>query len=195
MKKLSLFLAAFALVGSLSAQTIFNGYAYVSDTTAGTGSTWYNMSGSAQANSLNLADLGNFSTNLWLGGQTGFWSNGEGVASVTMNYSITGDATASGSVSYGFQSYSAPDDQWGTDINGANGSDLSVDLIAAHSLAAGDYNIAVWTVGVTNSVNSAFDSNGGGNYNATFTVVPEPGTYALIAGIFGMCYIGLRRRS
>jgi hypothetical protein len=31
-------------------------------------------------------------------------------------------------------------------------------------------------------------------FTANFTVVPEPNTYALIAGIFGLAYIALKRR-
>ena len=31
-------------------------------------------------------------------------------------------------------------------------------------------------------------------FSANFTVVPEPNSYALIAGIFGLAYIALKRR-
>ena len=31
-------------------------------------------------------------------------------------------------------------------------------------------------------------------FSANFTVVPEPNTYALIAGMFGLAYIALKRR-
>ncbi|VGO15538.1 hypothetical protein PDESU_04123 [Pontiella desulfatans] len=164
---------------SASASTIFNGYAYLSDTSPNVDATWYNLNGTAQSQSLNGADLGEFESNLWLGGQTGFWAEGTGVDYIKMFYSITGADTASGEISYAFQSYSAPNDQQGTDVNGANVTDLSVDLITAHSLGVGSYNLAVWVEGKANNGNSAWDSNGGSNYNATFEVIPEPATIGL----------------
>ena len=111
---------------------------------------------------------------------------------ITMHYSITGDATASGTISYAFQSFSSPNDRWGTDINGSNASDISVDLISTHSLANGDYNIAVWVEGKPNNIGSVFDNNGGSNYNATFTVVPEPASALL--GVLGTALLLRRRR-
>ncbi len=192
--KTLLIAATFALVGSMSAQSIFNGYAYVSDTTAGTATSWYDLNGNAQAADFQGANLGEFETTLWLGGQTGFWSDSQGVEFITMHYSIGGDATASGTISYAFQSYNAPNDQWGTDNNGANGSDLSLDLITEHSLGEGSYTLAVWVEGKANNRSSIFDNNGGSNHNATFSVVPEPGTYALLAGMFGLAFVALKRR-
>ncbi|MDB2310581.1 PEP-CTERM sorting domain-containing protein [Opitutales bacterium] len=195
MKNISVLFVALVASASLNAQSIFSGYAYVSDTSAGVDPSWYDLNGNAQPDDFQGADLGDFTTNLWLGGQTGFWSNNEGVSYITMNYSITGDATASGSISYAFQSFSSPNDQWGTDINGDNASDASLDLINVHSLAPGDYNLAVWVEGKPNSSASVYDSNSGSNYNASFSVVPEPGTYALLAGLLGLSYVAMRRRS
>lgn len=195
MKKISLIVASLSITAlSLSAQTIFNGYAYVSDTTAGVDKVWYDLNGTAQTQDFDGANLGDFTTNLWLGGQTGFWSDGQGVEFITMHYNIGGDTTASGTISYDFQSFSSPDDQWGTDESGANDSDISLDLIAAHSLAQGDYTLEVWVEGKANNRSSIFDNNGGSNYDATFSVVPEAGTYALLAGLLSLTYIALIRR-
>lgn len=192
--KIFILTSLLALGGVLNAQSIFNGYAYVSDTTAGTDTTWYNLSGSAQSSSLDGANLGTFSNALWLGGQTGFWSNGQGVNFIEMGYSITGTASANGTIAYGFQSYSAPNDQWGTDINGAITSDISTNLISAHSLTAGSYNISIYVQGAANNSSSIYDSNGGSNYNAAFTVVPEPTSYALLLGFAGLCFVMYKRR-
>ena len=48
--------------------------------------------------------------------------------------------------------------------------------------------------GKANNRSSIYDSNGGSNYNATFTVVPESSTIALIAGSLCFAYVMLRRR-
>ncbi|MGD9418258.1 MAG: hypothetical protein Q7R22_004895 [Verrucomicrobiota bacterium JB025] len=186
--------ASLALMLSLpvGASTIFNGYAYVSPASAGVDATWYDLSGTAQSQDFEGADLGDFATTLWLGGQTGFWSEGNGVEFIQLNYSISGAAAASGTISYAFQSYSDPNDQWGTDVNGLNITDNSKDLIATHSLPEGDYSIAVWVEGKAFNQSSIYDSNGGSNFNATFTVVPEPGAAAL--GLLGTLMLLRRRR-
>jgi hypothetical protein len=202
MKKYILSLTiACALTSALSAQSIFNTYAYVSDTSAGTDPAWYNLGGAGQSSSFEGANLGSFTTSLWLGGQSGIWSNGQQVEYSRLNYSITGAATATGAVAYSFQYYEGPagsnNDQWGTDVNGANSSDASIDLITTYSLAAGSYNIAVWAEGQTKSGNLVYDSNNSNNYNATFTVapIPEASTYALYAGMLGLITVMLRRRN
>ncbi|NCG08316.1 MAG: hypothetical protein GWO81_01900 [Verrucomicrobia bacterium] len=191
--KIFILTSLLALGGVLNAQSIFNGYAYVSDTTAGTNSTWYNLSGSGQSTSFQGANLGTFSNALWLGGQTGFDSVGNGVNFIEMGYSITGTATANGTIAYAFQSFSAPNDQQGTDVNGANTSDISTNLISAHSLTAGSYNISIYVQGAPNNGSSIYDSNGGSNYNAAFTVVPETSTYALFAGLGVLAFVLTKR--
>lgn len=195
MKKCILLVLVTLVASGLAAkaQTIFNGYAYTtSGATPGVSSNWYDLSATSANPSFQGASLGSFNTNLWLGGQTGFWSAGQGVQYITLHYSITGQQSASGSASYSFQSFSAPNDQWGTDVSGAHATDSSVNLIAAHSLANGNYNIAVWVEGKPNSSGSIYDSNGGSNYNASFTVVPEPSTFALLG--LGALAIGMMMR-
>ncbi len=190
------FITSFALLvlsSALSAQSIFNGYAYVSDTTAGTDTIWYNLNGTGQSSSFQGADLGDFNTNLWLGGQQGFWHTGQFTEYVRMGYEISGAATATGTINYSFQSANNQDDQYGTDVNGSVSSDLSVDLIAAHSLAAGDYSISIYVEGKANNLAAIYDSNNSNNYNATFTVVPEASTYALFAGLGALAFVLIRR--
>jgi hypothetical protein len=64
-------------------------------------------------------------------------------------------------------------------------------------LPNGSYTFKAYFEGYTNGVDTAgniFESNGGANYSATFDVVPEPSTYALIA--LGTAFIlwRIRRR-
>jgi hypothetical protein len=64
-------------------------------------------------------------------------------------------------------------------------------------LAQGSYTFSAYFEGYTNGTNTAgniFLNNGGSNYTASFTVVPEPGTYALIAGMLGLTFVALKRR-
>ena len=197
MKKI--LLVAIALVAftglAAKAQTIFNDYAYLSSgATPGVSTTWYNLNGSAQSHAFQGANLGSFNTNFWLGGQSGFWSNGSGVNFITLHYSITGTKSASGSVSYSFQNYSAPNDQWGTDVNGSHLTDSSINLISTNSLTNGSYSIALWVEGKANNGVTVWDSNGGSNYNASFSVVPEPSTFALISLSAMGAGVLLRRR-
>ncbi|MDG1241259.1 MAG: PEP-CTERM sorting domain-containing protein [Opitutae bacterium] len=89
-------------------------------------------------------------------------------------------------------------------VNGSGGDqrwyseESSVDLLSG--LSSGNHTIAVmyeapftYTGGGGGSGTHA-ENNGDSNFTANFTVVPEPGTCALIAGLFGMTFVALRRR-
>jgi uncharacterized protein (TIGR03382 family) len=65
----------------------------------------------------------------------------------------------------------------------------------AGTLAEGNYTFHAYWEGYTNGVNTAgniFQSNGGNNYTATFTVIPEPASAAL--GLIGTALLLRRRR-
>ncbi|WPJ94949.1 PEP-CTERM sorting domain-containing protein [Coraliomargarita algicola] len=79
-------------------------------------------------------------------------------------------------------------------------SSSTQDLVTNNGLgtiAEGDYTFQAYFEGYTNGTNTAgniFLNNGGSNYQATFTIVPEPGIYALIAGLLGLSFVALKRR-
>lgn len=62
-------------------------------------------------------------------------------------------------------------------------------------LGNGDYTVEVYLHGDYNGGDFQFyESNSSNNYVANFTVVPEPGTYAMFAGLLGLIYVALRHR-
>lgn len=136
------------------------------------------------------ANLGNIDLNtgtLFLGGQSKTFKDGStDVTGVAIFYRFYQGA-ASGTftqINYNFQWNSgdsgAPaglpnfgDQQWGTDMQGASGSDVAVDILNGASLTTGTYTLEVFMRVSTNGVDAAaeiFDSNGGSNYSATFTI-------------------------
>jgi hypothetical protein len=138
------------------------------------------------------ANLGTFNTGdqLFLGGQLkSFKNNGTDVTGASIFYTIylQGNRPASPSftgISYGFQwnrgDSGAPpnlnndgDQQWGTDVNGQNTSNLAQDIFDNLPLGVGTYVLEVYARITTNGVNAdpeIFDNNDGGNYTATFVV-------------------------
>ncbi len=86
------------------------------------------------------------------------------------------------------------DQQWGGDVQGNNGTlALSTNVIP---LSAGAYTLEAYSQIATNSVNAANpigNVNGGSNYRANFTVVPEPSSAPL--GLLGSLLLLRRRRS
>jgi hypothetical protein len=91
------------------------------------------------------------------------------------------------------------DQQWGTDVQGANTGDDSV-MFSLAGLAPGTYTLEVFSLITTNGVNAAptiFNNQGGANYTATFTVIPEPSSLSLLAGpaLLGAWFYVRRRRA
>lgn len=86
------------------------------------------------------------------------------------------------------------DQQWGGDVQGANGS-LVLSTNVLSGLTPGNYTLEVYSEISTNGVNASptiGNVNGGNNYKASFTVIPEPSA-ALLGGI-GMLALLRRRR-
>lgn len=148
---------------------------------------------------------------LLLGGQEkSFKNNGTDVTGHVLDYRIYLGAP-SGSfapINYSFQwnqgDPGAPsglnnlgDQQWGTDLQGAHGSNSAVNVISG--LTPGTYTLELFSLINTNGVDASsqiFNNNGGSNFLATFTIVPEPSTLSLMAGpaLLGGFFFLRRRR-
>lgn len=138
------------------------------------------------------ANLGTFTvgSELYLvGQQKSFKNNGTDVTGHTLFWSLDG-GTSSSSLGYAFQAdLGGGDQRWGTDANG----NMTANIL--NGLTPGSYTLSVWSTITTNGTNSdvtIYNNKGGVNYNATFTVIPEPSA-ALLGGI-GLLALLRRRR-
>lgn len=123
-------------------------------------------------------------------------NNGGNVTGGEIQYRVYLSAGSPGSFisqTYGFQSNSTYTDLGGISITGSGdqawGTTSDVDLMGLTS-GNGTYTAEVFFKAFTNE-GDRFSNNGGSNFKATFTVVPEP-TSAVI-GLLG-CVLLLRRR-
>lgn len=179
---------------------------FIFTTTNGTSPAFYYGLGGGTA--FDGADLGTFDRDagdtLQFGGQQkSFKNNSTDVTAHTLHYSINGGSFQTVALNFQWNNGDAGapaglnnggDQQWGGDVTGSNASfTVSSDVIAG--LANGTYTVDVFSSITTNGVNAAGtinNDNGGSNYTATFTVVPEPSSAALL-GLGGLALI-LRRR-
>jgi hypothetical protein len=156
--------------------------------------SWAN--GSEAAPVLNLGTFNpSLGQNLTLTGGSllTFKNSGSDVTGAFLDYRVFLAGSPSGS----FTEISLPFNE--DNVNGSTGDQRwasesqTVDLLSG--LAPGTYELGVF-LRETSSDNGAFSSNGGANYGATFTVVPEPGT--VISFLSGSSLLGammfIRRR-
>ncbi|MEM9237799.1 MAG: PEP-CTERM sorting domain-containing protein [Verrucomicrobiota bacterium] len=101
----------------------------------------------------------------------------------TIGLDFEANATAT---DIGGQTFSGGGDQEWRDFSGGG----SADLIAAATAGNGDYTVEIFFRSTNNGTEDTFSNNGGSNYTAQFTLVPEP-SVALLGGI-GL--LGLLRR-
>ncbi len=208
-KKLLLPLFAVVVTGSVAF-----GDAGIYDPFAIVNGTFYDLGAATVNPDYQGSFLGSFGTasSLSLGGQqksykntgtdvTGHqldWRIWQGTPSGTfnvVNYSFqwnSGDAGAPGNLN------SPGDQQWGTNVEGANASNGAINISLA-GFTPGTYTLELFSLISTNGVNASptiFNNNGGANYTATFTVVPEPSSLALLAGpgVLGAWFFIRRRR-
>lgn len=192
-----LFLAALLPLSSFGAAGMFDQFVIVN-----TGGVAYFDIGATTANpDFQGATLGTFtsSSSLLLGGQGKSWKNsGTDVTGMQLFYRIW-QGTPSGSFSqfnYAFQFNIGVggDQQWGSDVAGANGSAFYTGNLL-NGLANGNYNLEIFSRITTNGVNAAsqiFNNAGGNNYTASFSVVPEPSR--VLFGLLGLGALVFRRR-
>lgn len=142
------------------------------------------------------ASLGSFNpftgdTLLLIGGEALTFKNGAtDVTAAFVNYSIDGGTFSSISLTFNEDN-----------VNGAGGdqrwanTNFTLDLLAGQGL--GLHTLSFFVSATTNS-NGAdpviFDNAGGANYNTTFTVVPEPSTWAMMLAGLGVLVAVQRRR-
>ncbi|MEM9885816.1 MAG: T9SS type A sorting domain-containing protein [Bacteroidota bacterium] len=148
----------------------------------GGGNTFFDLGATTGNTDFQGANIGSFdpgAQSLILGGQSKtFKNNGTDVFGVSIFYRIYPAGAPSGAfveIPYSFQTNIGVggDQQWGTDVNGANTTDGGVEILTGTNLVAGNYNLEVFVKVTTNGVNAPmeiFDSNGGANYVANFTV-------------------------
>ncbi len=186
MKKITLLIAAASLALALTSHASFQA------SFAAVNGSYYDLNATTGNADFQGTDLGIFDTttdSILLGSEMNLTGG-------NIEYSRTGWAVKDnlGAIVGGsftetagsFDSVQSGNDRWV--LSGASRPDL------LSGLSNGDYTVEVYLHGKYNGGGNFFESNGGPNFIADFTVVPEPGAYALIAGLFGLSFVALRRR-
>ncbi len=182
-----------SIVGANAASGIFGSYIQI-------GGTWYSMqSFGGTLDPLQGADLGTFNVGDSLVINDieidTFKNDGSDVTGAAYEWRVYSGAPGSfNAVTVNFEANSTYTSANGLSVTGGGdqnwGSPASTPNILA-SLTAGDYSLEVFAR-ASSSDGPHFSNNGGANYIATFTVVPEPGTLALFG--IGMASLAIARR-
>jgi len=166
---------------SLGAPTLIN-------TNDGGGvSTWQDGSNP----SLGTFDITNGDTLTLDGGEMlTFKNGGSNVSGADMFYSINGGSFQDATLAFNEDNVgsSTGDQRWYSDT-AANANVLS-------GLSNGTYTLSVYFRDSNSDDGNDYISNGGNNFNATFTVVPEPSSLMMLLGssVFGSFYLLRRKR-
>ena len=200
MKKLLPLIVALTLLGSsaFAGTGIFGGYIVLS-LNGGT-STFYKLENPADSVTppFSNVNFGLFNpllgqTFVLKGGEADTFKNGaSNVTGASLNYRIYPTGSPSGS----FTSLNLPfnsdlgggDQKWQTTIATTN-------LLTG--LVNGNYTLEVFVKSTTSTDGDQFLNAGGANYKATFSVVPEPSSFALLMGpaLLGAGFVLRRRRA
>lgn len=206
MKKIIISLAVSSLGPvAFGAAGIYDQFLFTS-TNGTTVDTFFDIGATTANTDFDGANLGTFNSGdtLQLGGQQkSFKNNGSDVTAHTLHYRIDGGSFQTVALNFQWNNGDggAPaglnnpgDQQWGGDVQGGNATfTVSSDILSG--LSNGAHTLEVFSSITTNGTDAAvtiFNNNGGSNYSATFTVVPEPSSAALL-GLGGLALI-LRRR-
>ena len=135
-------------------------------------------------------NLGTYNTttsdNLTLngGGMLTYKNNGSNISGAHVYYKID-NGNYSSAIALGFnEDLGGGDQRWYSQASSFNLLD---------GLSNGAHTVSVY-FDATHDGGTHYENNGSADFTANFTVVPEPNTYALIAGMFGLAYIVLKRR-
>lgn len=208
MKKLSLTLSAlFAAALSVNAASGIFG-SYIGLNANGGGNTWYDAGSTTALADFEGLNIGEFdltsSDSLQLSAfeLDTFKNSGSDVTGAQLEYRVYELGQTPGSfntVAGGFVANATYTDAAGNSITGSGDQNWGVaptaslgDLLSG-TVAGKTYEVEIFMTSF-NSDGDAFANAGGSNFTASFTTVPEPGTYALIAGMLGFCYVAIRRR-
>jgi hypothetical protein len=191
LRNLIVFVALLAAGQSFGATGTFgSGLTFVTSSTEGTPIASGDRSSSSAATDLGTFGIGVGNTLNLTGAGILTWKNGGGdVTGAKFNYRVYTVGNTPGSfievtlgfganhtfTEYGTTSGNFGDQLWGDSDTYGSGF-TTVDLLAGRP--ADDYEIEWFTYATTNEGNR-FENNGGGNFKATFTVVPEPSSAAI----------------
>lgn len=125
--------------------------------------TWYyagSSMGWCDGGAFNGANIGTITSSLTIGGQSQVNDNGNdwGKGTMTMGYKIDGGTDHTITLTYYKFEYSK-------NVLQSGGASFTSETIDISNLSAGEHTISVWFVS-----EGVYDSNGGYNYNAKFTI-------------------------